>query len=192
MIKESEFWLLIIGAIISLISTITGFTIQLLAQKFINQSGKIKIYKKLVYSKVNQQPWGFSGTNGEINFSVPLWIEIHNTKNQNELIRNLNLVLYNNKKKVGIMRQISHFEANGRVQPFANNGSYSFLIGPHSIEKYDLQFMMKKSELKNDFNEVKLRYYDTKDKLQKVPLLKIKKAWFTEKNTIDNDWILIK
>ena len=55
-----------------------------------------------------------------------------------------------------------------------------------------LDDQMKKSELKNDFNEVKLRYYDTKDKLQEVPLLKIKKAWFTEKNTIDNDWILIK
>lgn len=192
MINKSEVGLLIIGAIISLISTIVGFTIQLFAQNFINQSGKIKIYKKLVYSRINQKAWGFSSTNSEINFSVPLWIEIQNTKNQNELIRNLNLVLYKNKIEVGVMRQISHFESKDRIQSFGNNGSYSFLIGPNSIEKYELQFMLKKNELKNDFSEVKLRYYDTKDKLQEVSLLKIKKAWLIEGNTIDFDWTLIK
>ena len=55
--------------------------------------------------------------------------------------------------------------------------------------------MIKTSELTGDLIGIlddMRKYYDTKDKLQEVPLLKIKKAWFTEKNTIDNDWILIK
>lgn len=33
-------------------------------------------------------------------FDVPLWIEIHNMKSTEQVIRNINLVLYNHKKVI--------------------------------------------------------------------------------------------
>lgn len=43
--------LLLIGALISIISSLVGFYIQLFSEKFIKNYGEVRIYKKLVFSK---------------------------------------------------------------------------------------------------------------------------------------------
>ena len=58
------------------------------------------------------------------------------------------------------MVQASHIKETA----YANNGAYSFILEPLSISKFDLQFLLKKSEIKEDFDEVRISYYDFKDK----------------------------
>ena len=191
MIENSEVWLLIIGAIISLVSTIVGFSIQLITQTLLNRKGKVKIFKKLVYSKLDGRAWGFYKYESDVRFSVPLWIEIHNTRNKTEVIRNLNLVLYSSNKKVDQMIQSSHIKNSDGIHYYANKGKYSFMIDPKSIASHELYFFVNKKDIDKDFDEVKLTYYDTNDKLREYSLLNISNPWFPMDNLIDNDWNLL-
>lgn len=188
MITQSEITLLLLGASISLVSSIAVFIMQSLYKNSVNKRGKIKIYKKLVYSKVNQKSWGYWNNN----FSVPLWVEIQNTRNQNEVIRNINLVLYKNNKEISLMTQINTISTEGKIHPLANKGSYSIILKPNSIERLDLYFTIKKVEKNNSFDEVRLRYYNTEDQMIEYPLLKVSNPWTYKDNKIDEDWTLLK
>lgn len=154
--------------------------------------GKVKIYRKIVYSKfIQNQTWGFSTSTEGLHFSIPMWIEIHNTKNKNEIIRNFNLALYNNGEKVSMMTQLNHGNINGENLFFGDNGVYSFLVSPESIERYDLYFMVKKKDFEYNFDEVRVSYYDTRDKHKEFKLLEIDRCWVVQNNKIDTDWNLI-
>lgn len=189
---SKEIGLLIIGAAISVVSTMIGLFSQLTVQSFLKNKGKIKIYLKKVYSKTDSRTWGFSMHNNDMMFAVPLWVEFHNTKEKKEIIRNLNLQLFVNGKRITNMAQASHYELSGEKKSYANNGSYSFILEPTSISKYDLQFMIKKSEVGVDFDEVKLSYYDSKDKYHENFILKVESPWHVDKQFIDKDWIPLK
>ncbi|HCZ38679.1 hypothetical protein [Brochothrix thermosphacta] len=189
---SKEISLLIIGAVISVISTMIGLFSQLFVQSFLKNKGKAKIYLKKVYSKTDSKPWGFRNYTGGMIFIVPLWIEFHNTKEKKEIIRNLNLQLFANGKRTTNMIQASHYEKGEKKESYANSGSYSFILEPTSISKYDLQFMIKKSDVEVDFDEVKLSYYDSKDKYHEVLILKIEEPWKVSEQSIDKDWIPLK
>ncbi len=189
---SNDFKLLIVGAMISLVSSIVTFLVQEAYKQLSKNQGKVKIYRKIVYSKfTHNQTWGFSNSTEGLNFSVPMWIEIHNTKNKNEIIRNFNLALYNNGKKVTMMTQINHNIINGENLYYGDKGVYSFLVSPERIERYDLYFMVKKKDFEYNFDEVRVSYYDTRDKLKEFKLLGIDKCWVVQKNKIDTDWNLI-
>lgn len=189
---SKEVNLLIIGAVISIISTMIGLFYQLIVQSVLKNKGKVKIYLKKVYRKTDSKTWGFSEYNNDIMFSVPLWVEFHNTKEKKEIIRNLNLQLFTNKKRVTNMVQASHYDIGGEKESYANNGSYSFILEPTSISKYDLQFMIKKSDVGTNFDEVKLSYYDSKDKYHEILILKVETPWSVGKQFVDKDWIPLK
>ncbi|EGP5549535.1 hypothetical protein DW591_13220, partial [Enterococcus faecium] len=74
---------------------------------------------------------------------------------------------------------------------YANNGAYSFILEPLSISKFDLQFLIKKSEIEEDFSEVRISYYDSKDKYYERKILDIDNPWENKTYIIDKDWILI-
>lgn len=188
----NEIELLIIGAIISLISSVFGFLAQFIVHSVLRNKGSVKIYTKRVYSKIDSKTWGFRMNSGDMTFSVPVWIEFHNTKDRKEILRNLNLQLYSNNKRIANMTQISHYEKENKKENYANNGSYSFILDPSSISKYDLQFIKKKSEINTNFDTVKLSYYDSKDKYHEIKLLEVKEPWENKKNSIDSDWVLLK
>lgn len=189
---NNDFKLLFVGAIISLISSVITFLAQEVYKQLSKNQGKVKIYRKIVYSKIiSNQTWGFTNSNDDIIFLVPIWIEIHNTKNKNEIIRNFNLALYNNGKKVTMMNQLSDGIINGEKQYYGDEGVYSFLVSPERIERYSLHFMVKKKDLNKNFDEVRVSYYDTRDKLKEFKLLGIDKCWMVQKNKIDTDWNLM-
>ncbi|BBD23999.1 MULTISPECIES: hypothetical protein [Enterococcus] len=179
--------LLIVGAVISLLSTMIGFLGQTFIQYLISNKGKVKIYIKKVYSKVNSQPYGFIKDDTDTIFSVPIWIEFHNTKEKRAIVRNLNLQIYNKGKYISNMVQASHIKETA----YANNGAYSFILEPLSISKFDLQFLLKKSEIKEDFDEVRISYYDFKDKYHEKTILSIDNPWENKTYSIDKDWVLI-
>lgn len=170
---NDEIKILIVGAIISLFSTMIGFLGQTLIQYLISNKGTVKIYIKKVYSKVNNQPYGFIKDGRDMIFSVPIWIEFHNTKEKREIIRNVNLQIYNKGKYISNMVQASHIKETA----YANNGAYSFILEPLSISKFDLQFLIKKSEIEDDFSEVRISYYDSKDMYHERKILDIDNLW---------------
>ncbi|MRJ48513.1 hypothetical protein [Fundicoccus ignavus] len=194
MSEYSEISLLIIGGLISLVSTTTFYIIQQLMNWALVNRGKVKIYKKIVYSKINGASWGFHKDGSDIVFSVPLWLEIQNTKNKKEILRNLNIYLYKNNKKICQMKQIHHYRdaKESELKAFGDNGSYSFLMEPNTISRYDLYFILRREELNIDFNEIRLGYYNTKDKFIELFFLEVEKPWIVKKNSIDNDWSQLK
>ncbi|MGM0337428.1 hypothetical protein [Enterococcus sp. AZ007] len=181
--------LLVIGAIISIISTMIGLFSQIALQSILKNKGKVKIYIKKVYSKTDSEPWGFRNYNGDMIFIVPVWIEFHNTKEKREIIRNLNLQLFKKGKRITNMIQASHYTVNGEKYSYGNEGSYSFILESTSISRYDLQFMIKKRDVESDFDEVKLSYYDSKDKYHEILILKIEEPWNKAKQLVDKDWV---
>lgn len=82
--------------------------------------------------------------------------------------------------------------ADGKEVKYGNNGAYSFILESTSISKYDLHFMIKKEDVEGNFDEVKLSYYDSKDKYHQVDFIKIDNPWQISKEPIDRDWICLK
>lgn len=183
------FNLLVVGAVISLIGTIIGYFAQSIVQIVFNNRGKVNVYVKSVYNKTTQSAWGF-GSDGV--FDVPLWLEIHNTKSKNEIVRNMNLQLYLDSKRIGKTVQISHFESKGSKNFYGNEGAYSFLISPSAIMRYDLDFCAKQSDIKNDFDEVRISYFDSNDVYKEYKLFDVENCWKVSNNKIDDDWRLLK
>jgi len=169
---QQEILLIIIGAAIGFISSI-GTTI---VAELIRKKGKVKLYYKIVFSKYhNGWTWGFrDGSDGTV-FEVPLWIEIQNTSNAVRVIRDLNILLFSEGKELSQMMQITNFKDVW----YGNKGAYSFVLQPGSLNKYDLHFLIKKNEMGDNFkfDEIRLRYFDERDKKHIFVLEKIEQCW---------------
>jgi hypothetical protein len=191
--QQQEVLILILGSIISLISTIIGFFAQTFVTSILANKGKVKIYIKSVYNKMTGKPWGFQNSAFQgLMFDVPLWIEIHNMKSTKQVIRNINLVLYNHRKVIGKTVQLSHYEEDGESKPYGENGSYTFLLAGNEIKRFDLEFAILQKDMEGkNFDEVRISYYDSKDNYHETPIFKINEPWKISKNKIDNDWRLI-
>lgn len=191
--QQQEVLILILGSIISLISTMIGFFAQTFVTSILANKGKVKIYIKSVYNKMTGKPWGFQNSAFQgLMFDVPLWIEIHNMKSTKQVIRNINLVLYNHKKVISKTVQLSHYEEDGESKPYGEDGSYTFLLAGNEIKRFDLEFAILQKDIEGkNFDEVRISYYDSKDNYHETPIFKINEPWKISKNKIDNDWRLI-
>ena len=180
---------LVFGGIISIISSIVSFFCQQFWLNWRAQKGELKIYAKTVYDKVDKVPWGFYETSSETFFIVPLWIEIQNTKSIKQIVRDVNLGLFLDGRLIKKTIQINSFIKKSITEMYGDNGSYSFLIDANEIGRYDLSFILRKSEIGGkEFDEVKLMYFDLDDNQHAKTLFKINDAWKETKNSIDEDW----
>ncbi len=186
--KHFEFTLLVYSALFSLVGSFIGFLLQVIVSSIISNRGKVKIYIKSVYNKLSGRAWGFEDSVSGMIFTVPLWIEIHNTKAKKQIIRNLNLVLYKNNRKVVKMTQMNYYEKSSQTFFYGENGAYSFLINANEIKRFDLYFVIYKKEVNNDFDEVRISYFDSKDEYHEFKIFEITEPWVVSKNKIDNDW----
>lgn len=185
---QRDIVLLILGALISLLTTICLQLVQFLITKYQTNRGKVNVYTKSVYSKLTSKPWGIYRLNSGDSLIVPLWIELHNTKGKKEVVRNLNLILYNKDKKIKSMVQSSHYRnSEGEIEPYGNEGTYTFILEPESIIRYDLEFTLKK-DVNLEFDRVKISYYNTKDKYCEFLLFDILDGWKTKSTKIDDEW----
>lgn len=169
---QYEIFLLLIGAAIGFISSI-GTTI---VTELMKRQGKVKLYYKIVFSKVsNGGTWGFHNSSSELVFEVPLWIELLNTSNTVRVVRDLNILLYRNGKEISEMKQITNLNDTW----YGDEGAYSFVLQPRSMKSYNLEFLIKKKDMGEDFqfDEIRLRYFDEKDNKHLLKLITIERCW---------------
>lgn len=179
---QQEIYLILIGAAIGFLSSI-GTTI---VADWLNSHGKVKLYYKIVYSKLSKgRTWGFYKSSYDLFFEVPIWIELHNTSNRVRVIRDFNILLFCNGKEINQMTQNTSIKIkesqndDWQYIDYGNKGSYSFVLQPRSIEKYDCHFIIKQNQLgdNSQFDEIKLHFFNEKDKCIKYPLKKIDHCW---------------
>ena len=186
--QHFEFTLLVYSALFSLVGSFIGFLLQVIVSSIISNRGKVKIYIKTVYNKLSGRAWGFEDSVSGMIFTVPLWIEIHNTTAKKQIIRNLNLILYKNNRQVAKMTQMNYYEKSSQTFFYGENGAYSFLIDANEIKRFELLFVINKKEVNDDFDEVRITYYDSKDNSHEFTIFEITAPWVVSKNKIDNDW----
>ena len=121
--QHFEFTLLVYSALFSLVGSFKGFLLQVIVSSILSNRGKVKIYIKSVYNKLSGRAWGFEDSVSEMFFSVPLWIEIHNTTAKKQIIRNLNLVLYKNNRQVVKMKQMNSYEKSSQTFFYVDDGA---------------------------------------------------------------------
>ena len=181
-----EIVLLFVGAVIGLASSL----ITTIINSLLKNKGSIKIYTKIIAPKLSgERSWGVLNTGNEMRFIVPLKIQIQNTTEVSQVVRNLNILLFNNGKEICSMKQINNTDRF----IFANEGSYSFVIEPKSLKEYECFFMIKRNNLSgtDDFDELKLSYFDTKNRHNVFKLKDIDNAWENNNKNFDSDWILM-
>lgn len=184
--------LIFIGAFISILTTIANRLID----SWIDNKGDVNLYRKIVYIRNSTVPSiGILNDNNDLILSIPLWIEIQNTKKTPIIIRDFSLVLYKNNERVKKMKQLNYqtdtIGDNHATSYYGDEGRYSFLLKPESIIRYDLLFGLRRSECDLDFDEIKIEYYDSKNELVINRLLNNLKSWDDRSIRTDEDWVKI-
>lgn len=188
-LSSRDVLLLLTGALISILV----FLAQTLVKIFQTNKGQVKIYTKPVYDKATNEAWGFHfATDGQMYFNVPLWIEIHNTKGKNQIVRNFNLSLYADETLVGKTKQINYSGTASNKEIYGDEGAYSFLISENSIARYKLNFVAFRNDINKNFNKVVISYFDSNDKLCESLLFDVEEPWKISDNKADYEWSLMK
>lgn len=184
-IKE-QVLLILFGAGLGFLSSI-GTT---LVSDLLMKKGGVKIYYKIVFSKSHQgRTWGFHNSANGMIFEVPMWVELYNTSNSVQVIRDLVILLFQNGKELTAMTQINRV---GEDMWYGNQGAYSFVLQPRNISKYDLHFIIKQNELGSNcnFDEIRLRYFDEKNKAHILCLKQISQSWINGDLERNTEWAL--
>lgn len=184
--------LVFVGALISIITTV----VNKLIDAWIDNQGDINLYRKIVYIKNSTIPSVgiINDKNGQV-LSIPLWVEIQNIKKTPIRIRDFSLVIYKDNKRIKKMKQANfqtdYIDGQHVKLYYGDEGRYSFLLYPESIMKYDLLFLIRKSECDVDFDEIKIEYYDSKNEKVTSDLLNNLKSWDDRSINVDEDWVKI-
>lgn len=164
----------ILGSIIGSVSTV-------LLTKMVQKHGKITLHAKIVGSRIDNahRTWGYRQIGQWVSFHIPLWLDICNTSDVSKVVRNVNLCIVKNRT---IIADFSQFQGN-EIDPkkpdaiiLGNAGAYSFVIPPNNVLRTELEFGIKKNDLRpedQDFDSIYLTYSDEKDCLQVFFLEKI-------------------
>lgn len=184
--------LIFIGVFISIITTIANKLID----TWIDNKGDVNLYRKIVYIKNSTVPTiGILKDNNDLILRIPIWIEIQNTKKTPIIIRDFSLLVYKDNKRIKKMKQINFqtdtIDGKHVKSYYGDEGRYSFLLKPESIMRYDLLFILKRSECNLDFDEIKIEYYNSKNELVINCLLNNLKSWDDKSIRTDEDWIKI-
>ncbi len=182
--------MLLIGAGISLIASTATFFLE----RWWNRSGKLQLYFLLMDNEGGDRyPLGFveKRSIGQIEFNVPISLEIVNLCNTSRIIRNVELSMYNGNRRVKRLAQIMHSEytpvsTSGKFEKVeieygSENNSYSFVVQPKSIQKQILLFcdeikMSDEERRKYFFDNLRLEYYDEKNHLKSYKIYSVENA----------------
>ena len=180
----------VVGAVIAFVSS-AGIV---MLQMYINRKGSIDFYAKVVYSPAsNGSTWGFNNNQSGIILTVPIWFEIQNTSNVSRIIRDLNLVLVDKGKEIATMKQCNSMRKSALDESeFANAGSYSLSIGARDIKRIECFFAFVKDSNISNFDEIKMCYYDEKDKEHKLSLGHVNGDWTIRQFEYTGEWIKLK
>lgn len=194
-----QYLLVIVGGAIGFLSSVGT----LLVTRGIDRIGKIKIYCKRTSSQ--DYCWGFWGHKEYMSFLLPMDFEFSNTSNRAVLLRDVSIEIYREGTPLLRMKQgtgaIKRRAVNGAVESeekFAfggENSSYSFVLQPRSIQKQKCLFLLNANqegmqELR--FDEIRLSYFDEKDRRHCYPVAPVKGDWMRAEMDADCNWIRVK
>ncbi len=192
----------IIGVAIGFLSSIGV----IIAERLIDMAGKLKVYYVIVSGETITNSFGISESrDGDSIFVVPMILELMNTSNATRVMRDVSLLIYKDNRCIARMLQISIAraveETNGEVSERNENEyggekhSYSFVLPPRSIQRQLCNFMYersKKPDSPEDFDEIRLRYYDEADNAHIYKVRKIEDGWKCSNFSGDEEWSLLK
>lgn len=196
-----ELIMLLIGAALGLFASL--FT--MVVQRMLDKKGKLQIFYRFSYQRgMGGRSWGFDeNLDGTINFVVPVVFEIQNTSNTTRVIRDVSLILYNGKQMVAKMAQQEHLHITSRrgntvtkeedIYYGTENGSYSFVIPPRIIQRQECEYTYAVKLCDKDshqFDTIKARYYDERNKAHYFELRKVENCWAKKLFPIDEEWRL--
>ncbi len=189
----NEVWYVVIGAVIGFVASIGT----VIVERILDRRGKLKLYYQISGGRNAVIPYGFQYTQaGSMCFSMYMHIEIQNTSRTTRVIRDVNAILYKDGQPIDHMIQVtSTKQSKGNVETGsrsygAENGSYSFVVEALSIQHQCCSFIYTNQS--KVFDEVRLRYYDEKDKEHTYPLRKIECCWSEGLFEGTPDWVLLK
>ena len=180
------------GAVIGALATLVATWLTRRMQK----SGKVSLFAKMVYSKscVNKE-CGYHDTQEDgLYLQIPLWMDIVNTSGVSRIVRNVNLYAYSKKKELATFTQMQCIVNNGETYVLGDNGAYTFVIPPNSACRFDVEFMLKETELSPDekeFDEIVLSYFDEKNRIHAFHLINIDFCWIEKKIPMEKQWIAL-
>lgn len=190
MIREeffNETILILIGALVALVGALLLYFLQQILHRFLKRRGKISLYYKHVHDLVKGQPASFE--NNHQMLTIPLWIEIHNNKEVNQVVRNVNLALYKSGELIDKATQVNRINTGKDKTYLGNNGSYSFNLLPESIIQFEVYYIFNKNKVNHQFDSVYLTYYTSKDRMISAKILEVTKGWKTNSLNLGKDWI---
>lgn len=87
------------------------------------------------------------------------------------------------------MKQINRSGKAENEVLYADHGSYSFVIKPRTIAKYECSFYLKKDERSpQQFDQIKLRYFDECDKEHIFVLDNVESNWGEKTFPFNGEW----
>lgn len=201
-IDWSEVILLLIGAVIGFV----GSAAILFMERLLDRKGKLNIFYRFTHDRPTQSGWGFDeSADGCLYFTAPVVYELQNTSNTTRVIRDVSLLLYDGDTYVAKMDQLDHLRTTKRrgkeiieEKDFnygAEKGTYSFVLEPRSIQRQECEYMYKvaiSDRNANCFDNVRLRYYDERNKAHLFKVKDIPDCWVRKHFDSDEEWILLK
>ena len=171
-----------------------GTLLGALGMRWLDSRGAVRIYRKLVYQKATGKPMGIYSENLSCNIIVPIWIEIHNEKNKQIVVRDFSLGLYCKGRLVSKLIQIDkqYIKKNGVEKEiyYGKEGKYSFDVSKNNFEKYELLLYLKKEDSNQVYDELKFQYYIGQKKYVKN-FMKFDTPWEPMEIGVDKDWVEI-
>lgn len=170
----------------------------LIAERIWDRAGSLKIF--YVIKSSHQQPFDTFGASDSDNgptFVVPLVFELQNTSNTTRVMRDVSVLMYKDGQYVDEMLQIGQAgEKNKEHREYgSDNQSYSFVIQAKSIHKIYGTYVYAPGydpAKKLDFNEIRLRYFDEKNKAREYHIRYIDNPWEQRNMDGDENWILLE
>lgn len=179
------------GVISILISVLTTILTGIIIRYFNENLGKIHIYRKIITSKFGEK-FGVYGNEENSIMILPVYIEIINAKNIPYVIRDFNMEIWNKGKRIDSMVQSNEgtIESERIIEKtfYGENGIYSFLIEKRSIKHFEFLFLLKKDKENQEFDEIRISYYDINDKKIVIPFFKDINSWEIKEYIVEREW----
>ena len=206
-IDWNEVILILIGALI-------GFAFSMITTiilRVIDKAGKLNIFFRFsVPQGGNYEKWGFEHIDDKKHFEnqdkglafiVPIFYEFQNTSNTTRVIRDVSLLLCKDNRFIVNMTQITKTVTEKKsggscIEKKENvfggeNGSYSFVLPPRSIQKYECQYIHTFEPARPNeyiFNKLVLRYFDENNKQHFFELKDLSNLWDNHNYRVDREW----
>lgn len=174
-----------------LISILTTILTGIIIRYFNENLGKIHIYRKIITLK-SEKKFGVYENEGKIIMILPVYIEIINTKNIPYVIRDFNMEIWNKGKRIDSMVQgnKSTKKNDTTIEKtfYGENGIYSFLIEKRNIKHFEFLFLLKKDKENQEFDEIRISYYDINNKKIVIPFFKDINSWEIKEYIVEREW----